>query len=329
MSRGKTSSAFQRDLPFCLMTQACCISGIIQDIILRVSAIFRVLPPDKDLARHHRMTTLFLRINDQELYIGLKGSVLRYIKVFMRSLGGILPAVGGRNKQVTRKAIVISLLSIFMIQGPFFVVSGYGGKGLPDPLDRNAAWKPGKEKDGVKVYSLRWPERDVLVFKADTTMNTSLNSLLALMVDIENYVRWIGGCKGSKVLKKVSDTEYIGYIVINGILIFSDRDFVVHVRAFQDPISKIVRVQYTSLDGYLPKLTRTVRVTDNQGSWTAVPLAENRVRLIWQGRLNPGGWFPTWILRLLLDTVVLSTVEDIIEEVKKERYQNAIFKGFK
>lgn len=233
-----------------------------------------------------------------------------------------------RIEQTGSYAIYCSLF-IFIIYGVLFNIPDLYGQPLPNPLDNNPSWRLKKEKDGIKVYSLPWTDSDVLVFKADAVIDTPLSPLLALMVDIENYVRWIGGCKGSKVLHKASDTEYIGHVLINGILIFRDRDFIVHAKGFQGPESRIISVQYTSLDGYLPKSRDAVRVTDNQGSWTAVPLAENRVRLIWQGRLDPGGWFPTWLLRLLMDTVVLSTMQDIISEVKKERYQNAIFKGFK
>ena len=149
------------------------------------------------------------------------------------------------------------------------------------------------------------------------------------MVDIDNYIRWIAGCKKSRQLMKVSDTDYIGHVLVKAGLIFSDRDFVLRTKAFQDPESKVVRVIYTSLDGYLPKSKDTVRIIVNEGSWILIPLSENKVRLIWQGKLHPGGWFPTWLLRMLFDTVVLKAMREIRVEVKREKHQNIAFGPFK
>jgi len=202
-------------------------------------------------------------------------------------------------------------------------------EGFPASSMDNLAWTLEKEKGSVRVYSADWPDNNVLAFKAEALIETSISSLLAMMVDIDNYVNWIVGCKGSKTLIKISDWEYIGHVVIDAGVVFRDRDFVVHAKGHPSPGTGGVTVQYSSLEGYLERLDRTIRVLVNEGSWTLTPADHDKVRLVWQGRLDPGGWFPTWLLKMLFDTVVLKTMEDIIREVKDMRYQNIVFKGFK
>ena len=136
-----------------------------------------------------------------------------------------------------------------------------------------------REEDGIRVFSLSKPEKGALVFKADTIVNTSLDSLLGLIIDIDNYMNWIPGGKGSNTLTKVSQIEYIGHVIVDIGTFFSDRDFVVRAKGFQDPESKNVSILYTSIDGYLPKLSHTVRIEDNQGIWILAPLEKNKVHL--------------------------------------------------
>jgi hypothetical protein len=220
-------------------------------------------------------------------------------------------------------------LFAFITLGIFPDAVGPFGRNLKEPLGKLGVWKLEREQAGIRVFSLSKPAKGALVFRTDTIVNSSLDSLLAVIIDIDNYVNWIPGGKGSKTLTQISETEYIGYVIVDIGRFFSDRDFVVRAKGFQNPESKNVSILYTSIDGYLPKLKHTVRIDDNQGFWILAPLEKNRVHLTWQGRLDPGGWFPTWLLRMLFDTVVLKTMQDITEEVKKEKYQDIIFNGFK
>ena len=73
-------------------------------------------------------------------------------------------------------------------------------------------------------------------------------------------------------MKKVSETEIIYYSEIGAPIITSNRDFVIRLTLNQDPLTKALIVEATSLPDFLPPKERIVRVPFSKARWTITQL---------------------------------------------------------
>jgi hypothetical protein len=150
----------------------------------------------------------------------------------------------------------------------------------------------------IKAYDKRSDETTgVRSFKLDVLVDGSLETVSRIYFDIDNYTRWFWTVRESKILKKVSNTEFYYYLVHDAPVTLPDRDVVIH--AVIEP--------YTEKKGYaafilkaapnfIPPKPPLVRMLaeDMVLRWT--PIDENRTRLEVEGFIHPGGDVPAWAI---------------------------------
>lgn len=203
----------------------------------------------------------------------------------------------------------------------FFLTPNTFAGELPHPLDFQSPWKLVKEKEGIQMYTRPWKDSKFVAYKIDTILNTSLKSVVSVLDDIESYPQWASNCSEAVLLEQIGDIR-ITYTVIDTPVI-SDRDMITQGVITQDPETKIVSINYFGLDDYMDKQDDRIRMTENEGSWTIIPLKKNQTRVIWQAHANPGGSVPAWLANWGLDDVAFETLTNLKEIVKEDKYQNS------
>ena len=184
-------------------------------------------------------------------------------------------------------------------------------------------WKQIANSKGVVVYSREQDDSDYDEVKAITIMNTTVSALVALLMDIESYPDWVYSCRESKLVKKHTENEYSYYTLSDSPWPVQDRDCVVRSIIKKSPFSNTVYTESKCISGKIAEKDNIVRITVMNASWKFAPTKNNKVKVTYQIKIEPGGTIPAWLLNELVEHAPINTLTNMKEMVKKDKYKNA------
>lgn len=184
-------------------------------------------------------------------------------------------------------------------------------------------WHLQKTENGISVYWRKPENSDFRELKAELTIKATLENLVALISDYDNYSGWVYRCGKSTTLKKLNDTTFMHYQTVEAPWPVEDRDFVVMIKVSQDRKTKVVNFKSTSMPNYIPVDKDHVRVTEIESSWTLVPKDDGTVLAINRILVNPGGSVPAWLVNLAAVDGPYETMLNLKEWIKKKKYAEA------
>ncbi|PTQ91366.1 START domain-containing protein [Agitococcus lubricus] len=149
----------------------------------------------------------------------------------------------------------------------------------------------------IKVYDKREEGKTLRSFKAEYEVEESFETLAKVYFDFESYKDWYYEVIDSKLLKKVSSTEFYYYIVHNAPPTLADRDAVLH--AVIEPYNAkrgYALFKINSVPDYLPAKPPYVRIKGYTINIKLMPIGNNKIRGIIEGYVDPGAAFPSWAI---------------------------------
>ena len=124
------------------------------------------------------------------------------------------------------------------------------------------------------------------------------------------------------MLKQVSPVDLYYYSEVNVPWPVSNRDFVAHIIATQNPVTKAVTVNAENLPDLVPKKDNVVRIRQSDSKWVATPAGVNLVKIEYTLFADPGGIVPAWLINLFITRGPFETFKKLREHVKKPAYTN-------
>jgi len=182
-------------------------------------------------------------------------------------------------------------------------------------------WEKVKVKDGITFYTRHFDESRIKEFKAETTFNTSLSSLVGVFLDIPRYCEWVRDCKNSEVIMEVHTNELFYYLEVKVPFPFENRDMIQHVKIEQDPATKWVRVNLENAPQYIPNKKDITRMAVAGGYWLLKPVAPDQVQIMFQYQNDPGGGIPAWMVNMFIVESPMTTISNLRSQVKKAPYR--------
>jgi len=161
-------------------------------------------------------------------------------------------------------------------------------------------WELNRNEHGIKVYTRSIKGYPIKEVKVVTDIPSSLTSVTAALKDVVSYKSWIYGCKESKLLKVVSDSEFYYYTLTETPWPVMNRDLVMHTKITQDPKTKTVYFKSTSASKLIPENKDVIRINKAETSWTFEPNQSNGITATYIARVDPAGSFPDWLVNSLL-----------------------------
>src|SRR5665213_268393 len=70
-------------------------------------------------------------------------------------------------------------------------------------------WNFEYNKNGIAVYTKPVPGYGANAVKLVCTLNSSMSGMVAMIVDISSYPKWIYRCQHAEILKTISPLEFI------------------------------------------------------------------------------------------------------------------------
>lgn len=188
-------------------------------------------------------------------------------------------------------------------------------------------WRLSKSdnRHNIKVYVKNEDGQKIRSFRVVATINSSIDTLARVQSDFEEYARWYFATLEVKFLKKVSDREYIYYLVHDAPIGTPDRDVI--LRTVIEPMSAkqpYVFMRVNSLPNYLPLRPPYERMESEDYTVKWTPIDKNTTLVESQGFINPGGsGVPSWAINFVQGKAPYANMMGMARQAKLARYKNA------
>ena len=181
-------------------------------------------------------------------------------------------------------------------------------------------WETVKKRNNITVYSRENSLSEIKEIRAETTINTSLSSLVYLIKHIERQTDWAYSIKEAKVVRHYSNFHWVAYTMTDAPWPVDDRDCVTDVIMRQLSDSTIYIKSYV-VDSILKPKKDVVRIPMIKAHWLLTPINDHKTSVRFQILLELGGSVPSWVVNLFIETGPYNTLRDFKKEVEKEKYK--------
>jgi hypothetical protein len=174
----------------------------------------------------------------------------------------------------------------------------------------------------IKTYARLEDGKHYRSFKATVIMkDTKPEALVRFLLDFDSYHKWYWQVAESKLLKRVSPTEYYVYLVHKAPAGLPDRDVILHATIEPQSQSKnYITLKVQADPRYLPAKPPLVRMIAEDLSFKFTPLEGNDLLVESEGYVDPGGNVPSWAANFVQHSAPYSVTLGSLRMVKKEEY---------
>ena len=190
------------------------------------------------------------------------------------------------------------------------------------PYEATSEWSLEKDDDGISIHSRSIKNSDFREFRAETTLNTSIDAILAVFHDPSSFTKWVHQCSKAEIIEQPSFLEAFVYQVSDMPLIVSDRDVVIHDIYSYSTDHKIWTIHVEAIEGKVEP-TDMIRITNSKGTYKLIQKTPNQVDIIWHQHADPAGALPSWLVNTLIVDLPYQTLYNLRELVKEEKYDTS------
>lgn len=159
--------------------------------------------------------------------------------------------------------------------------------------DLYEGWKLESDVAGVKVYSRAVDGSPFRQIKATAEVNASLEAVIAILTDYNNYKLWMNNITDSQVINQESDTVHYVYAYENTPWPVQDRFCVSKMTLIQQIDDAIL--QFESVPRYMESPRDAIEFTRHKGHWR-VHRGRSGCEIEYFLESNPGGYVPSWLI---------------------------------
>ncbi len=203
---------------------------------------------------------------------------------------------------------------------PLIIVIGFSSNDSSD-------WVLRKNKNGIAVYTRYHEGSGIKEIWVIDTVNSSLSGVVAVLLDAENFHKWVYHCSEYKILKLINDREQYDYELTDVPWPFSDRDLITDSKISQDSLTKTVTISSMAAPGYIPDKPGILRIKQFQSVYTLTELGNGKIKIDYTAFGNPGGDIPDWLINA---NIVVGPYKSTFRMNKQlPQYQSASFSFIK
>jgi len=194
------------------------------------------------------------------------------------------------------------------------------------------AWTKVKDQNGIQVYTKQYLKNDIKSFKATISINTSIDSILAILMDLKACNKWIHHCKQSTLLLRKSFSEYYHHQVQSFPFLAQNRHFILHSKITYYPKNGNILISMNAITNFcvdnkslcrnIGNTDHLIRIKHSHGYYLLETLHDNTSRVTWVQHTNPEGDLPIWLINQMIQNLPYKTLLGLRKEVFKAKYQN-------
>jgi len=168
--------------------------------------------------------------------------------------------------------------------------------------NNNSEWRLSKndKRHDIKVYIKNEEGKSIRSFRVEAEFDAPIETVARVQGDVDNYIKWYFEVLEVKLLRKVSDREYIFYMVHDAPVGMPDRDVV--LKATIEPMTAhkpFIVVKMNALPDFIPSKAPYIRMQAENYVIKISPLNKERTLLEAEGYIDPGGAAPSWAVNFV------------------------------
>jgi hypothetical protein len=187
-------------------------------------------------------------------------------------------------------------------------------------LAASSNWQLIEDDDGIKVWSLAIPGRDLPGFRGITRIDAPIDHVMRYILDVSKHTDWMYNCDESRLIKRLSATRHILYNRINAPWPVKDRDVVVDVDHRYTPQRTAVTFRFrTTKEGHVPVPRRVVRIPRLEGFYRFWQESPTRTNALYQVEVDIGGNVPDRAARRYARSLPFETLRALRNNVEAQK----------
>ena len=178
----------------------------------------------------------------------------------------------------------------------------------PNIARSQPVWELVKEAHDIKVYTAVQHGSAYRRFKATTTMETTMTSLLTVVQDVDSYTRWFAYSKKAELLLDKGDSRYV-YMETALPWPFNNEDMIYRLTTHYLSASS-VQVDLIGLPEFILPNKGIKRMKNSEG-YILIEQNAALVQITYEMHSQPGGDIPAWLVNLHIHELPYRTLEQL------------------
>lgn len=178
-----------------------------------------------------------------------------------------------------------------------------------------AQWVKVLDKDNIQVFTKPSSVGGLSHYKAQATIDTSIEELYVFFTDFQNYTKWVNNCTFIDLIDEIPDSVYIYYSYFDMPWPAMNRD-VLSKLSIQHVSPQHIIVQSEPIKYDYPRKANAIHIVEFKEQYTLKEMETEKVYLEMQGSYNPEGYVPDWLLRKMLKYGPYDVILKIRSELK-------------
>ncbi|MCB0375234.1 MAG: lipid-binding protein [Sinomicrobium sp.] len=173
-------------------------------------------------------------------------------------------------------------------------------------------WELKKDKNGIQIYTRQPEDARIKEYKAVVLVKTSVAEALKVITDGDNLWKWNYKTSDSKIVKTISETEFVFWIKNDLPWPIKNRDLLSRVTVLPQKDGAItVTIAPETTHTFFPEKNIT-RIRHFNGHWLLIPRGDH-VEITQQLYGDPGGTLPAWLVNALITNAPYRTFLNLKE----------------
>lgn len=201
---------------------------------------------------------------------------------------------------------IIKNKNLIVLLSAFFLISHHS-------YSQNS-WEIDKNEEGIKVYTRVEKDSDFKSFKATMTVTASTDEILKILKNTDDYSKWYGYTKTSKLIKQKQDVQY-NYVETIFPWPYRNRDLVYRM-SIDTIIPGKIKISLKGMPDYIPKKKGIVRMKKAKGYILLKSLGYN-TEIIYVFHSEPGDNVPSWLANNSIANLPFETLSGLRKIIKE------------
>ncbi len=184
-------------------------------------------------------------------------------------------------------------------------------------------WQLIEDDEGIKVWSLEIPGRDLPGFRGITVVKASVEEIWNFLLDTSQHTDWMYNCDESRVVKIYSEAHHVLYNRINAPWPVRDRDVLLDVVWRFTPQRNAVTFRFRTTDDFqMHAPSRVIRIPRLEGFyrlWQDVP---GKTNVLYQVEVDIGGNVPDRQARRYARNLPFETLDRLREKLETAKHRS-------
>lgn len=186
-------------------------------------------------------------------------------------------------------------------------------------------WTRAVDNNGIKIWTKTYNERGIKQFKAETTYNANIQTVVAALMDVEGSSKWYDMVSKVTVLKRFSKTEAIYRIDFNFPAFTTDRYSTVKASIRKDEATGDYLVK-TKYEPYKIEADKSKVFVDNiESEWRITAIDDQHTKVYHAAFMDPNGSIPVWMINTSVTSGPVSTLTELKKVLNRYRPVDSSF----